>query len=379
MSKAIAESRRTRGTFSSTCYDQSRQGRLPSGLGLILEPSRDRTVSISSSVGSSQGYEYDDRSRLPDIQEGRVIDTLPPFYHVDFHSDRGSMFCMSDGEPIQLDHPHTMVEATGGSQLSPLEPPPLQLFKREDQVCSSVNPTHHSAWTPARAFQSCPASLRSSPVSATTSTGHVGAQGWNLVFGQQAHSDSGLSIPSTPLQSPYPLEMRNHDLFDRTDPNGYLPNIPNQHFSPSEMRQTLKSSPDTLSPIDLVGNDSYPGRWNVAYESPDKFPVHIHQGSMSFPAPLVPPQTINPLWVSPFSSEWPTPVQTPRIGSPAHHLSAWPTENLSSPAGPMENLSSPAEIKTSPEGPPETRYSLFVDTSGQIPLEQWHQRPHQRA
>lgn len=336
----IAESRRHRTSVSSIYSADSFEDNSPvpatpayirSSLPSALYGRADNVLARKESLAAPQP------DRLADITEGVASHDLTASYD---EERRDSDMSLCEGAPAvcDLSPPFTYghVQIVHDKQARPLVanhalglPPHMQLL---------MPPTPAQQ---GRAFQSCPASIHTTPIPSRIALAQVGWPTFtdpftastdrqtDFVFNTPQDRIAAPAAPSpfaasngftTPHITQYPLapssrEPSNFVSWTNTPVNG-TPQIMAHSFEHSLPQEQNSLSSIAQTPLHIAGN---------SWESHDT-PVTPHTPGLG---------TIDPRWVSPLSSLWSTPAATPRIESPIHQ---GPGQNMpASYAPPLEH------------------------------------------
>ena len=319
----IAESRRHRTSVSSIYSAGSYEDASPvpatpayihSSLPSALYGRADNVSARKDSLAVTQP------NRLADITEGIASHDVTAPYD---EERRDSDMSLCDGAPVAYDlsPPFTYghVQIVHDMQARPLVtrhapglPPHMQL---------QMPPTPAQQ---GRAFQSCPASIHTTPIPSRMALAQVGwptftdpfpasiGRQVDVVFNTGHDRIAAPAAPSpfaasndyaTPHITQYPLspssgEPSNFVSWTNTPVNG-TPQIMAHSFEHSLPPQQNSFVSMAQTPLQIAG---------TSWESHDTT-VPPHTPGLG---------TIDPRWVSPLSSLWSTPAATPRVGSPIH-------------------------------------------------------------
>jgi len=347
----IAESRRHRGSVGSIYSTGTYDDRSPEPVtpALAHAPMPIPGVPIAAD-NMAMSLTYTDKSRLGNIAEGEPSQHFSPPFELE-RDRRESLIAMEGMNGMKGYHQSPTGSAYPYGQVQIYQP---QQPPQGPCPCGPVPVQEHlPPLTPqeARAFQSCPSSIHTSPLPSRLSLSHAG---WSFMnrdanqdtkpayFDPQEHVKNlhiNTAVPriAAPAATPpFPFHVPSHlagttDNYPVSPSTGGLSNaMPWSNTPGPGTPYLMPNSADTI-----MQTQASWGHSSTSF-TPTHAPPSLEVPG-SAPAPPMTPQgglgTIDPRWVSPISSLWNTPAQTPRTGSPMRE-DANMAEPVSEPAPP---------------------------------------------
>lgn len=358
----IAESRRHRGSIGSlysaaTYDDRSPEPVTPAfahaGMPIAGLPIMNDNMAMSLS--------YTDKARLGNITEGQPSQHFsPPF---EMERDRRESLITMDGMGCAKGY-HELPPASAYpyGQVQIYQPPHAPQTPCPFPCGPTAAQEHLAALTSqeARAFQSCPASIHTSPVPARLGISHAG---WAFMGNETnqdikpAHFEPHEQVKNLHINTavttriaapaatpPFPFHLPSHLAASHNYPVSPSTGSPSNAmpWSSTPVPGTPHLMPNSADTI--MQTQASWGHSSSSF-TPSHAPPSL-EVQPPLPAPPVSPHgglgTIDPRWVSPISSVWNTPVQTPRSGSPSQQ-----DANMAEP-GPDASPSAPISLEHTP-------------------------------
>ena len=338
--ETIAETRRHRAPIGSLYSAGSYEDRSPAPVTSTYTHSSvpDAPASLNGNhdaLPPMTSLSFTDRNKLTDIAEGVASHDFATPYDPEYRRDSTSTLCEPGSTTSQPSPPcsygQVQIVTDAYTQLYQVQalPPHMQL---------QMPPT---ATQHGRLFQSCPASIHTTPVPSRLTLERAGWGMFSNPFAQQDHNNGARSIheetsvthriaapaaspPFTPKQdlqiSQYPLSpasgAHSHVVSWANTPVNGPPQIIAHSFEQSHFQNSVSSN--TQTPQQLQ---------DASWEN------------RATPLSPPPPGTIDPRWISPLSSLWSTPAATPRTGSPIQLMGTSMPASYAPPASQPFDLS----------------------------------------